>query len=129
MDIKELVQTSEFKNEALGMLHDIQTNSLIVKLSGIIDTTGRKLRLVESRNPEWYRELFNTYWNGVKNKGCRRVIRRYLVINALSNLSEGFNKKRSTYNILMAVIEDRLYNGYYIPEECFFVPPALVREE
>ena len=125
MTKEELRQTTEFKTEALALLHDLESNKLIVTKGDIPEGKSRWPRNVESRNPVWYQELFNQNHNGKKGKNSRSLIKRYLLITCLDKLSKGIWFDSFYYETMYDIIRERLYEGYYIAEHCFHVPPQF----
>ncbi len=121
----ELAALDEAKAEALNLLNELLANKLEVSLSGPIDDTGRKYRIVNGRNPAWYRVLFASSHNGKRGKKANGRIRRVRVLDALHGISIGNYYGTYTQEVLMDEIKDRLFNGYYLEEECVHVPPQL----
>jgi hypothetical protein len=128
MTNKELISLPIAQAEALNLYNELISNKLEVKLSEPIDLTGRKCRVVENKNPEWYQELFNQYHNGKKGKKASGCIYRVRIARYLKNLSTGVYRNFLNYERLIDLIRDRLYNGYYIKEEGINVPPQLTKE-
>ena len=122
---QEIIALPEAQTEALTMLTELESNRLEVTLAGPHDATGRRSRVVDSQNPDWYRELFNQYHNGQKGKHSCARIRRPRVLKILEALSRGQYRNYSTYNILVDEIADRITNGYYLEEYDTMVPPTI----
>ena len=121
----EILDLEIARMEAECMKNELEMNRLVVTLSGSLDDTGRKARVVESQNPDWYRNLFASYSNGVKGKGSRSCLRRSRVVSALDNISKGKVRDFFIYDVLTDEIESRLTEGYYIETEGIFVPPQV----
>jgi hypothetical protein len=126
MGKQQLINTEEFKAEAEWMLNELEDNRLDVGLSGPIDSTGRKCRVVNNRNPDWYRELFARFHNDKGGELSRSGVRRCRVLPTLKNLSKGVLKHSFLYTELFDLIQDRLFNGYEVQNT--FVPPCLKEE-
>ena len=112
----ELIQLECAQDEAQNLYNELLGHKLEVCLSGPIDETGRKMRLVQGRNPAWYRVMFEQHWNGKKGKKSRSDVRRVRVLDALDRLKRGEYRNCWIYDLMCDEIKDRLFNGYYIEE-------------
>ena len=125
MNNEELMKVPLAQQEALNLYHEMCSQKLEVKLDGEPGQQNRA-RVVENRNPEWYRMIFAAHYGGARRgKKARPGIKRVRVLARLKNLSEGVYKDTFLYNLLVDEIRSRLYDGYYIEEHGIHVPPQM----
>ena len=125
--------SSKFKSTALFLLDDMEENKL--KIIWIPAPEQRhvnhKIRVIESRNPEWYSRIYkgivDAYPNKKYRRGCGRI--RKLVVRALIHVSNGrfapLNHSHGINYIMMMlnIIKDKLVNGYeYMGQD---IPPDI----
>lgn len=127
MHRKDIMLLTESMDEAKTMLNELESTKLLVVLSGHPGDQNRA-RSVESKNPEWYRDLFSQYHNGKKGRRSNAGIRRPRVLKALKALARGQYRNYFIYDVLVDEIYDRISQGYYLEEFDTMVPPTYLPE-
>jgi hypothetical protein len=99
LEIKEKVI-----HEAKNLLTDLLCNTLDVSLAPAPEEqhTGHMIRVVNNRNPKWYREIY-----------ADLEVKRDRIVDSLKRLIKGVPSNMSSYDTLfIELIKDRLLNGY-----------------
>lgn len=125
MKNKAFIKIPLVQTEAEILLNELDSQFLKVSLSGCIDSTGRKTRIIENQNPKWYRELFSQYHNEKNGKRSLSNVRRCRIKSTLKQIKKGVYKNTFNYIVLIDIIKSRLTEGYYLESEQLEIPPAL----
>lgn len=115
-----------FLEEADFLYRDLLENKLIVKLRPAYEEryNGHMIRIVESRNPDWYRDLYSSTAH-LKRKRCERSLDRICQNTDLPYFTRrGAVSPFGSYDTLFReLIPERLTKGYDLERR--FIPENL----
>lgn len=125
----EQLQTA-IRAEAAYLLQELRERYLRVILTPAPEPQycGHKIRSVEQRNPQWYRDLWHTHAYRRRGKKWRTkidsIIKRIRVQRALEHIIKGTDQFFHCQTIIRSLILRRLQEGYE-SEEYGKIPPCL----
>ncbi len=104
-----------FQEEAGFLHHDLLENRLVVKLRPAYEErySGHMIRIVETRNPDWYRDLYSSKAH-LNRKRCERSLNRICQNTDFPYfVRRGAVSPFGSYDTLFReLIQERLTEGY-----------------